>query len=96
MVVAKSSAAIFSVNFDHNLWKVQTTPANITTNARLINNQPPQFDSINVVKKLLQFSVKSILHLLLIKEPTAGVTIDLDGKPRPVGIQPDLGCFEKQ
>jgi len=29
------------------------------------------------------------------KGVNAGITIDLDGKTRPVG-QPDLGCFEKQ
>jgi hypothetical protein len=29
------------------------------------------------------------------KGTSTGVTIDLDGKPRPVGL-PDLGCYEKQ
>ena len=38
VVVAKSGSTTFNVNFDYNLWKVQNTPANITSAG--IINQP--------------------------------------------------------
>lgn len=91
--VLKSGSSTFNVNFDYNLWKVQATPANITSN-QIINNQPPQFDSINTFKNYYDFRLKAASPAVN-KGTNAGVTIDLDGKPRPVGL-PDLGCFEKQ
>lgn len=93
VVVAKSGNSTFNVNFDYNLWKVQTTPANITSN-QIINNQAPVFDSINSYKNYYDFRLKATSPAIN-KGANAGVIIDLDGKPRPVGL-PDLGCFEKQ
>lgn len=93
VVVAKSGATTFNVNFDYNLWKVQTTPANITSN-QLINNQSPQFDSVNTSRNYYDFRLKANSPALN-KGINAGIATDLDGKPRPVGL-PDLGCFEKQ
>lgn len=94
VVVAKSGNTIFNVNFDYNLWKVQNTPANITSTG-IINNQPPVFDSINTTKRLYSFRLKDDSPAKN-KATNAGIIIDLDGKPRPVGIAPDLGCYEKQ
>lgn len=93
VVVLKSGSTTFNVNFDYNLWKVQTTPANITSN-QIINNQPPQFDSINTSKNYYDFRLQASSPAIN-KGVNAGVTTDLDGKPRSVGL-PDLGCFEKQ
>lgn len=93
VVVLKSGSTTFNVNFDYNLWKVQTTPANITSN-QIINNQAPQFDSINTSKNYYDFRLQASSPAIN-KGVNAGVTTDLDGKPRPVGL-PDLGCFEKQ
>jgi len=93
VVVSKSGNTVFNVNFDYNLWKVQTVPTNITFN-QVINNQNPVFDSISVSKKYYDFRLKSISPAIN-KGINAGVVIDLDGKPRPVGL-PDLGCYEKQ
>lgn len=93
VVVLKSGTTTFNVNFDHNLWKVVTPPANITSN-QIINNLTPQFDSVNTNKNYYDFRLKAISPAIN-KGVNAGVTIDLDGKPRPVGL-PDLGCFEKQ
>lgn len=92
VVVLKNGNTTFNVNFDHNLWKVQTAPANITSN-QIINNQAPQFDSINTSKNYYDFRLTT--SPAINKGVNAGVITDLDGKPRPVGI-PDLGCFEKQ
>ena len=93
VVVAKSGNTTFNVNFDYNLWKVQTTPANITSN-QIINNQAPLFDSINANKNYYDFRLKAVSPAIN-KGVNASVAIDLDGKARPVGL-PDLGCFEKQ
>jgi hypothetical protein len=91
--VLKSGSTVFNVNFDYNLWKVQTPPVNITS-AQIINNQPPHFDSINTTKNYYDFRLNASSPAIN-KGVNAGVIIDLDGKPRPVGL-PDLGCFEKQ
>ena len=93
VVVTKSGSGVFNVNFDNNLWKVQTAPLNITSN-QIINNQNPVFDSINVSKRVFNFRLKENSPAIN-KAINAGVTFDLDGKPRPVGI-PDLGCYERQ
>ncbi|MGH2553432.1 MAG: choice-of-anchor Q domain-containing protein, partial [Chitinophagaceae bacterium] len=93
VVVLKSGTTTFNVNFDYNLWKVVTTPSNITSN-QIINNQTPQFDSINTQKNYYNFRLKASSPAIN-KGVNTGLPIDLDGKPRPVGL-PDLGCFEKQ
>ena len=93
VVVLKSGNTTFNVNFDYTLWKVQTVPANITSN-QIINNQPPQFDSVSTTNNYYDFRLK-VSSPAINKGVNGGIAIDLDGKPRPVGL-PDLGCFEKQ
>lgn len=93
VVVIKNGSGTFNVNFDYNLWKVKNAPANIVSN-QIINNQQPQFDSINTSKNYYSFRLQTGSPAIN-KGFNAGVTTDLDGKPRPVGV-PDLGCFEKQ
>jgi hypothetical protein len=92
VIVAKSGTSVFNVNFDHVLWKVQTTPTNITA-TQIINNQNPEFDSINVSMNYYNFRLKPSSPALNQGVNTAVVT-DLDGLSRPIGL-PDLGCFEK-
>lgn len=93
VVVTKSGNTTFNVNFDYNLWKVETPPGNVTAN-QIINGQEPLFDSINTSQRYYSFHLKENSPALN-KAINAGITIDLDGKPRPVGI-PDLGCYERQ
>lgn len=93
VLVQKAGTGTFNVNFDYNLWKVQTPPANSTI-TQSINNQPPLFDSINTSDNYYDFRLKSGSSALN-KGVNAGIFTDLDGKTRPVGL-PDLGCFEKQ
>ena len=93
VVVLKSGNTTFNVNFDYTLWKVQTVPANITSN-QIINNQPPQFDSVSTTNNYYDFRLKASSPAIN-KGVNGGIAIDLDGKPRLVGL-PDLGCFEKQ
>jgi hypothetical protein len=93
VVVAKSGATPFSVNFDHALWKVQSAPTNVTA-TQIINNQAPGFDSVNTSNNFYDFRLKTGSPAIN-KGVNTGITIDLDGKARPVGL-PDLGAFEKQ
>lgn len=92
VAVLKNGATVFNVNFNHNLWKVQTAPANIASN-NILNNMAPMFDSVNTFRNFYNFRLK-LGSPAVNAGITSSVTIDLDGKPRPNGI-PDLGCFEK-
>lgn len=94
VIVTKTGATPFNVNFDHVLWKVQATPANIVS-SQLINGQVPEFEAINMSAKYYDFRLKDISPAVDAGANTA-TTTDLDGKPRPVGTLPDLGCFERQ
>ncbi|MFZ1330490.1 MAG: choice-of-anchor Q domain-containing protein, partial [Chitinophagaceae bacterium] len=93
VLVAKSGTTTFNVNFDYGLWKMQAAPANITS-TQMINNQHPQFDSVNTSRNYYDFRLKATSPAIN-KGINAGVSNDLDGKLRPVGL-PDLGSFEKQ
>lgn len=93
VLVQKSGSGSFNVNFDYNLWKVETPPANSTV-TQTINNQPPLFDSINTSDNYYDFRLKTGSPALN-KGVNTGILTDLDGKLRPVGL-PDLGSFEKQ
>lgn len=93
VVVLKNGSTPFNVNFDHNLWKLQAAPANVTS-TQIVNNIPPDFDSVNTSRNYYDFRLKTGSPAIN-KGVNAGIIIDLDGKTRPVGL-PDLGCFEKQ
>ncbi|MBS1654248.1 MAG: hypothetical protein JSU05_05330, partial [Bacteroidetes bacterium] len=93
VVVSKSGNTLFNVNFDYNLWKVQNAPTNVTA-TQVINNQSPLFDSINTVNNYYNFRLKDNSPAID-KGVNTGVTSDLDGNPRPVGL-PDLGSYEHQ
>ncbi|MGC4037868.1 MAG: hypothetical protein QM764_18035 [Chitinophagaceae bacterium] len=94
VVVAKDPSRGFDVTFDTNLWKVKTDPAEVTLN-NIINNQSPQFDSIDINKQYYDFHLKTKNSPALEAGKSTPVSIDLDGNTRPVGL-PDLGCYEKQ
>jgi hypothetical protein len=84
----------FNVSFNQVLWKVTANPSNITiVPPAPINGQAPVFDSINTSRNYYSFRLKPGPGVN--GGTNAGVTIDLDGKSRPVGI-PDLGCYERQ
>lgn len=97
VVIAGDPGATLTVSFDYGLWKIQktdpSTVAGVTAN-QIINNQPPLFDSINTSKRYYDFHLQ-MNSPAIDKGINAGVSIDLDGKPRPVGV-PDLGCYERQ
>ncbi len=94
VIVLKQGNTSFNVTFDQVLWRVKTNPVHSTiTNA--INNQNPLFDTVNTSRKIYSFRLKDGSPAIN-KGINAGVTIDLDGNNRPVGLAPDLGAFEKQ
>jgi hypothetical protein len=93
VVVLKKGNTAFNVTFDQVLWRIKTNPANSTINGAL-NKQKPQFDSVNTSQKIYSFRLKEGSPALN-KGGNAGVTVDLDGNLRPVGL-PDLGAYEKQ
>ncbi len=95
-VFVDKKGSVFNVNFDHNLWKVQTTPLNIVSSG-IINNQPPLFDSIASFDNYYDFRLKPVLSPAIDKGVATSIPpADLDGKPRLLGSAPDLGCFERQ
>jgi hypothetical protein len=93
-VITDKKGSSFAVSFNEVLWKVMTPPANITSTG-IINNQDPLFDSINTSKRYFSFRLQDASPAKN-KATNAGVTIDLDGKTRPLGTGFDLGCYERQ
>jgi hypothetical protein len=93
VVVEKNGNTLFNVIFDHVLWRVETAPQNNTA-SNIINNQNPVFDSINTSRRFYDFRLKANSPAINKGMATAN-SIDLDGKPRPVGL-PDLGAYERQ
>ena len=92
-VISRQGNSVFSINFDHCLWKVKTQPADITA-SNMINGPEPAFDSINVQKRYYDFRLKSNSPALN-KGVNTTTRTDLDGLPRPTGL-PDLGAYERQ
>ena len=93
VVTDKKGSAAFAATFENVLWRVKTAPANATI-SNAINDQSPQFDSVNTAKRFFNFRLKSGSPAIN-KGINAGIPIDLDGALRPVGL-PDLGAYEKQ
>jgi hypothetical protein len=92
VVTSKQGNTVFNVSFDKVLWRVQTPPANATINGAIAGE--PGFDSINTAQRSFNFRLKDGSPAIN-AGTAAGVSVDLDGKPRPVGA-PDLGAYEKQ
>ncbi|HZH95802.1 MAG TPA: choice-of-anchor Q domain-containing protein [Flavisolibacter sp.] len=94
VAVAKAGNTVFDVKFDAVLWRVKNNPVNAVVTGTIINDQAPQFDSINTTRNIYNFRLKTGSPAIN-KGVASGILIDLDGAPRPVGL-PDLGAYEKQ
>ena len=93
VVSSKQGSGTYSANFQNCLWKVKNNPANITS-SNIIANQDPIFDSVNNSRRFYNFRLKDESPAKN-KGIGSGISIDLDGNPRAVGL-PDIGCYEKQ
>jgi hypothetical protein len=82
-----------TISFNKVLWRVQSQPSGAGITVITSINQPPIFDSINTAQRFFNFRLKDNSPAVN-AGINAGVVIDLDGKPRPVGF-PDLGAYEK-
>jgi hypothetical protein len=82
-----------TVNFNNVLWPALVIPANVNVTGNIITDDP-MFENILASENLYNFRLKENSPAIN-KGSNAGVNLDLDGKPRPVG-SPDLGAYEKQ
>lgn len=93
VVLIKQPSPAPSLIFDHVLWRLNTSPSDSYI-TEAINNQDPLFDSVNTNSRIFSFGLKENSPALN-KGIDAGVSLDLNGQPRPVGL-PDLGAYERQ
>jgi hypothetical protein len=80
-----------AVNFNNVL--CPSVPINSIVSGNVIT-EDPLFENIRASENLYNFRLKENSPAIN-KGSDAGVSNDLDGKPRPVGL-PDLGAYEKQ
>lgn len=83
------------VNFSNVLYKRKNKDPVGVTFTDCIRNKEPLFDSISTNRQTYNFRLRDVSPAIDAGK-LSGVVIDLDGKPRPVGLKPDLGCYEKQ
>jgi hypothetical protein len=93
VVVAKDASSAFHLLFDGVLWPLSAPPVGATVTQAPVT-QEPEFDSIDIANKFYDFHLKESSPARNSGVP-AGVSLDLDGRPRPVGA-PDLGAYEEQ
>ena len=93
VVTGKEGNTPYVVQFSNCLWKVKTNPAFASYN-NIINNIPPEFDSIDASKRIYNFRLKSISPAIN-KGSSTSLPFDLDGNPRSVAA-PDMGSYERQ
>ncbi len=90
----KEGTDMFSVTFDHVLYKAKDVPANINF-ISCLQNIDPMFDTIDVTNNIYDFHFNNHPSSPAIN---AGVITsfpyDLDDRPRDNGA-PDLGCYER-
>ena len=95
VIINKQGNNVFSVIFDHCLYKSKVELANSNINAS-ITNENPLFDKIDLTKNLYDFHISSENGPGINKGVGGtGFAQDMDGNNRVVGIV-DLGCYEKQ
>ena len=95
VVVLREGNDTFSVNFDHDLYKVNKDPLS-TDSSGIIKNQDPVFDSVNVDKPYFDFHFNNTPNAPAVDNGVlTAFPKDLDDKPRVIGVRSDLGCYER-
>ena len=94
IIVNKQGNDNFFVKFNNCIYRASAIPANSNFSAS-IQNEQPQFDSIDVSKKIFDFHTSSASAPGINKGVPVPFLKDLDGNNRSNGI-PDIGCYEQQ
>lgn len=93
ITIDKQGADLFTVAFDHVLYKAKNDIANATFTSS-IKNEPPMFDSINVSKNIYDFHFNNNPNSPAVNAGIATPFLyDLDDKLR--GVSPDIGCYQR-
>lgn len=90
--VGGTAAANFQVSLINCLYRVKDDPP-FTTVVNSLKNQLPLFDSLPPTQPRV-FTLQAG-SAAVNRGVNAGVSVDILGNPRPVGL-PDLGCYERQ
>ncbi len=98
IIADKKGSNPYTTQFNNCLWRLKTLPSFITgsnnINLQGLDSEKLLFVNLDRNKRLFDFRLADNAPAID-KGINAGVSIDLDGKPRPVGL-PDIGCYEKQ
>jgi hypothetical protein len=94
LVTSKTGNAAFAIIMRNVLYKVKNDPANVSFSNSL-KNVDPIFDTINTSLRSYNFRLREGSPCIN-AGIAGGPATDLDGKPRPAGTKPDMGCYEKQ
>ena len=88
-------AASDNVVFFNSIYKMKNNdPAGVIF-TDCLKNTDPLFDTINTSRQEYSFKLKDISPAIDAGK-SSPITTDLDGNTRPVGLKPDIGCYEKQ
>ena len=94
IIINKQGNDLFSVKFNNCLYRASAVPSN-SNFISSIQNEQPQFDSIDVSKKIFDFHISNPAAPGINKGVPVPFLRDLDGNNRSNGI-PDIGCYELQ
>ncbi|MEP7257379.1 MAG: choice-of-anchor Q domain-containing protein, partial [Flavitalea sp.] len=92
VITGQQGTGLFSIDFNHCLWKVKNQPEGVTVSG-LIENQDPSFVNTEA-RKGYDFRLSEGSPALDQGAATVLPT-DLDGAPRNIST-PDLGAYERQ
>lgn len=93
LVLNKTGTTLFSVVFDGVLWPLAAVPDGATVTVPPLQ-QDPEFETVDQSENQFDFHLKESSPARNSGVASA-VSLDLDGRPRPVG-EPDLGAYEEQ
>lgn len=93
VVITKTGNTTFQVLFDGVLWPLASVPDVATVSLPPITADP-EFVLIDREKKIYDFHLKEMAPARN-SGVASNVSLDLEGRPRPVGA-PDLGAYEEQ
>lgn len=91
-VEINKNGSTFSVKFDHVLYFNKDNQSALTEQNSL-RNVDPDFENIDVSKRIFNFRLKSTSPAINAGINLAGIVVDLDGNARVVSVKADIGCY---